>query len=263
MKIVVPVKSVVDVELNLRVRDGRLQEDGLNYVLSKWDEHALEAALQLCETNDGEVIVVTVGLKRAGEALRKALAMGAHKGIHVLEDGLVGSDSKSLGRVLAAAIKRESADLVVTGRQAQDTDMGATGWYLAAALGLPAVSNVAGITLELCAGRLELERKGDAGMEMVSLALPALITANDSLNEPRLASLRGIMQAKKKPVEVVSLEDLGLSMGEVGPDANGCELLGLLAPPDRVAGQKFSGDVSDITTQAMEKLDTEAKLFSS
>ncbi len=262
MKVVVPIKSVVDVELNLRVRDGKLQEDGLNYVLSKWDEHALEAALQLCEANEGEVVAVTVGPERAGETLRKALAMGAHKGIHVQEAGLALSDSKNMGRVLAAAIGRESPDLIITGRQAQDTDMGATGCYLAAALDLPTVANIASIAPELNAGCLEVERKGDFGMEVISLTLPALITANDSLNEPRLASLRGIMQAKKKPVEVMHLSDLNLSMDEVGPDANGCELLTLLSPPERASGQKFSGDAAEITPQAMEKLDKEAKLFS-
>jgi len=113
LNIVVPVKSVIDVELNIRVRDGKIVEDGLNYILSKWDENALEAALQLKEANGGEVTAVTIGPERAGEALRKALAMGADKGVHVNDPAAQGSDAAGIARILAKVIQRGPFDLVM------------------------------------------------------------------------------------------------------------------------------------------------------
>ena len=142
MKIIVPVKSVIDVELNIRVKDGKVVKDGLNYILSKWDENALEAALQLKEANDGEVTAVTIGPDRAGEALRKALAMGADKGVHVNDPAAADSDAFGIAKMLAKVIQRGEFDLVITGRQSQDTDLGATGPVLAEMLGGPLVVNV-------------------------------------------------------------------------------------------------------------------------
>ena len=260
MNIVVPVKSVVDVELNIRVRDGKIVEDGLNYILSKWDENALEAALALKEANGGEVTAVTIGPERAGEALRKALAMGADKGVHVNDPAAQGSDAAGLARILAKVIQRGPFDLVITGRQAQDTDMGATGAALAELLGVPLCVNV--IHIEPKAGAtLSLKRKGDVGAEVIEVKLPAVLTANDSLNEPRLASLRGIMQAKKKPMEVLTLAALGIDPGQVGAAGAGIEIVEFSPPPQRAAGQKFEGDPEEITRKVVELLANEAKIF--
>jgi electron transfer flavoprotein beta subunit len=261
LNIVVPVKSVIDVELNIRVRDGKIVEDGLNYILSKWDENALEAALQLKEANGGEVTAVTVGPERAGEALRKALAMGADKGIHVNDPAVEGSDTLGIARILAKVCQRAPFDLVITGRQAQDTDMGATGATLAELLGVPLCVNVIQIEPQPADGKLHLRRKGDQGTEVIEAALPALLTANDSLNEPRLASLRGIMQAKKKPMEVLTLADLGLDAGEVGPGGAAVEVVELSPPPQRAAGKKFEGEPEEIARQVVELLANEAKIF--
>lgn len=261
MNIVVPVKSVIDVELNIRVRDGKIVEEGLNYILSKWDENALEAALQLKEAAGGEVTAVTVGPERAGEALRKALAMGADKGVHVNDPATEGSDSFAYAKVLAKVIQRGPFDLVITGRQAQDTDMGATGAALAELLGLPLCVNIVKIEPPAGDGKLNLRRKGDVGAEVMEVTLPALLTANDSLNEPRLASLRGIMQAKKKPMEVLTLADLGLSPDEVGAAGAGTEIVEFSPPPQRAAGQKFEGDPEEITRQVVDLLANEAKIF--
>jgi electron transfer flavoprotein beta subunit len=261
LNIVVPVKSVVDVELNIRVRDGKIVEDGLNYILSKWDENALEAALQLKEANGGEVTAVTVGPERSGEALRKALAMGADKGVHVNDPAAQGSDAAGTAKILAKVIQRGPFDLVVTGRQAQDTDMGATGAALAELLGVPLCVNIVKIEPKSEGGKLSIRRKGDVGAEVIEVTLPALLTANDSLNEPRLASLRGIMQAKKKPMEVLTLADLGLQPGEVGAAGAGIEVVEFSPPPQRAAGKKFEGDPEEITRQVVELLANEAKIF--
>ena len=262
MNIIVPVKSTIDVDLNIRVRDGRVVEDGMNWMLNRWDENALEAALQLKEASgEGEVTVVTVGPERAGEALRKALAMGADRGVHVNDPATEGSDSFGYAKILAKVAGRALFDLIITGKQAQDTDMGGTGPILAELLGLPQVVNVLHFDPP-AGGKLNLHRLGTYGREVVELTLPALITASDSLNEPRLASLRGIMSAKKKPMERLTLADLGLAAGEVGAAGARIEVTEFMPPPGRAAGQKFEGDPVEITRQVMALLANEAKIFS-
>ncbi|MBI3992370.1 MAG: electron transfer flavoprotein subunit beta/FixA family protein [Candidatus Lambdaproteobacteria bacterium] len=260
MNILVPVKSVIDVELNIRVRDGRVVEDGMNYVLNKWDENAVEAALVLKESQGGEVTVVTVGPDRSGEALRKTLAMGADKAVHVNDPATEGSDAHGFAKILAKVAARGAYDLIITGKQAQDTDMGGTGPLLAAMLDLPLVAGVIAIEPQ-GAGKLGIRRLGQFGTEVIELALPALITASDSLNEPRLASLRGIMQAKKKPMEVLKVADLGLSAGDVGSAGARIQVVEYLPPPARSAGKKFEGDEAETTAQVMNLLTNEAKIF--
>ncbi|MCH7646083.1 MAG: electron transfer flavoprotein subunit beta/FixA family protein [Nitrospinae bacterium] len=262
MNIIVPVKSAIDVDLNIRVRDGKIVEDGMNWVLNRWDENALEAALQLKEASgEGEVTVVTVGPERSGEALRKALAMGADRGVHVNDPATEGSDSFGYAKILAKVAGRAPFDLIITGKQAQDTDMGGTGPILAELLGLPQVVNVLHFDPP-AGGKLNLHRLGAYGREVVELTLPALISASDSLNEPRLASLRGIMSAKKKPMDRLTLADLGLAADEVGAAGARIEVTEFMPPPGRAAGQKFEGDAEEITRQVMALLANEAKIFS-
>ncbi len=259
MKIIVPVKSVIDVELNIRVRDGKVAEEGMNYVLNRWDETAVEAALQLKEAGEGEVTVVTVGPDRCGEALRKALAMGADKAVHVNDPATEGSDSFGYARILAKVAGKVGFDLIITGKQAQDTDMGGTGPIMAELLGLPQVANV--LQVERGDGKLDVHRLGNFGREVAELKLPALITANDSLNEPRLASLRGIMAAKKKPMEVFTLADLDIDPAQVGAAGARIEVLEFTEPPTRAAGKKFEGDEEETTHTVVELLVNEAKIF--
>jgi electron transfer flavoprotein beta subunit len=260
LNILVPVKSVMDVELNIRVKDGKVAEDGMNYILSKWDENAVEAALQLKEKHGGEVTVVSIGPDRAGEALRKALAMGADKAVHVNDPAAEGSDSFGIARILAAVAKKGGYDLIVTGKQAQDTDMGATGAVLAALLDWPAVVNVQAIA-NLEGNKLTLHRLGHAGKEVIEVTLPALFTANDSLNEPRLASLRGIMQAKKKPFAALKLADLGVNPSDAGAAGARVQVVEVTPPAGRSAGKKFEGDPAEIAKQVVDLLANEAKIF--
>jgi len=260
LNILVAVKHVVDVELNLRVRDGKLIEDGLTYVLSRWDENALEAALKLKEAVGGEVTAVTIGPERAAESLRKALAMGADKGIHVSDPATAGSDSLGFAKILAAVAKRQPFDLIVCGRQAQDTDLGATGPMLAELLGLPCVANVVHLSAGE-GGRLAVHRNGDAGREVLDVGMPIVLTANDSLNEPRLASLRGIMAAKKKPLDTLTLADLGVDPASVGATGAKVSVAELLPPKGRKAGQKFEGDAAEIARKVVDLLVNEAKVF--
>ena len=203
LNVIVLIKHVIDVELNVRVRDGSVVEDGMTYVLSKWDENAIEAALVLKDAHDGEVTAVTIGPERSGESLRKALAMGVDKGVHINDPATEGSDSMGYARILAKTVARQPYDLILAGRQSQDTDQGGTGPMLAEMLGIPLVGNVVEIAA-VDGTKRTAHRNGDAGKEVVEVTLPALLTANDSLNEPRLASLRGIMAAKKKELRHVA-----------------------------------------------------------
>jgi electron transfer flavoprotein beta subunit len=260
LNILVPVKSLMDVDLNIRVKDGKVVEDGMNYILSKWDENAIEAALQLKEKHGGEVTVVSIGPDRAAEALRKALAMGADKAIHVNDPAAEGSDSFGFARILAAVAKKAAYDLILAGKQSQDTDMGGTGPMLAALLDWPVVANV--IELEAAtAQKFTVERQGHAGREVIEVTLPAVLTANDSLNEARLASLRGIMQAKKKPFETAKLADLGLGAGDAGAAGARVQVVEALPPKGRAAGKKFEGDAEEITRKVVDLLANEAKIF--
>ena len=262
MNIIVLIKQVVDVELNLRVKNEVLVEEGLNYVISGWDEVAIEAALQMVENaGTGEITLLTIGPKRAADALRKGLAMGADKAIHVLDPAFDGSDSFAYARGLAKILAGQSYDLVLAGKQSQDTDAGLTPSMLAEFLDLPQVSNIVKIE-QMTSDKLLLHRKGDHGNEVVELTLPAVVTVNDSLFEPRLASLRGIMQSKKKPMDTLDLAAIGIDANEVGKAGRHTRIVRFLEPEARKDGQKFEGNEEETTKQVLNLLVNEAKIFS-
>lgn len=260
MNILVPVKSVMDVDLNIRIKDGKVVEDGMNYILSRWDENAVEAALQLKEKHGGEVTAVSIGPDRAAEALRKALAMGVDKAIHVNDPATEGSDSFGFARILAAVAKKANYDLIFAGKQSQDTDMGGTGPMLAALLDWPLVANVVEVDAA-SAQKFTVGRQGHAGREVIEVTLPAVLTANDSLNEARLASLRGIMQAKKKPFETLKLADLGLGAEAAGAGGAHVQVVEAFPPKGRAAGKKFEGDPEELARKVVDLLANEAKIF--
>lgn len=261
LNIIVLVKQVIDVELNIRVKDNAVVEDGLTYVISNWDEIAIECALQMVEESGGEITLVTIGPDRAADALRKGLAMGAHKAIHINDSAFDGSDSFVYAKALEKLLEGKTYDLVIGGKQAQDTDAGLTTSMLAEFLQLPQVSNVAKVA-ETASDKLIVHRKGDNGNEVVEVSFPAVLTVNDSLNEPRLASLRGIMQAKKKPIETMDLASLGLEESSVGATASPTSVVGVSEPEGRKAGQKFEGDGEEVTKNVIDLLVNEAKILS-
>ncbi|MBT5177035.1 MAG: electron transfer flavoprotein subunit beta/FixA family protein, partial [Candidatus Marinimicrobia bacterium] len=205
MEIIVPMKQVPDVALNIKVKDGAVVEEGLSYVISSWDETALEAALQITEDVGGEVTLLTIGPDKAAESLRKGLAMGAHKAIHVKYNDAKQTDSFAYAKILQKVLEGREYDLILTGKQAQDTDAGLTAPMLAEFLGLPQVTNIIRFS-DVSEQNITLYRKGDHATEVLEMELPGVVTVNDSLNEPRLASMRGIMMAKKKPLEEIELD---------------------------------------------------------
>ena len=261
MKILTTVKKVVDVELNINVDNGAIVEDGLQYVMNAWDENAVEAAVQLKENNSAETTLVSIG---GGEdntkMIRKAYAMGIENGIEIDDPALAKADSFVYARVLQKVYEKGDYDLVISGKQAQDTDSGQTGIILAENLGIPCVSNVIAIDV-VDDQHIKVSRLGDAGTEIVELELPAAVTVSDSINEPRLPAMRGIMMAKKKKIEGMDLAALGTSFEEVGGAAPTSEIAEYMKSETRQAGQKFEGDAAEITTRVVGLLASEAKVF--
>ena len=260
MEIIVPIKQVPDVALNIKVKDGAVVEEGLSYVISSWDETALEAALQITEDVGGEVTLLTIGPEKAAESLRKGLAMGAHKAIHVKYNEAKQTDSFAYAKILQKVLEGREYDLILTGKQAQDTDAGLTASMLAEFLGLPQVTNIIRFS-DVSEQNITLYRKGDHATEVLEMELPGVVTVNDSLNDPRLASMRGIMMAKKKPLEEIELDEIGVSVEMSGAQGSMTEVLQYDKPESRKEGKSFEGDETETVKQAMELLVSEAKFL--
>jgi electron transfer flavoprotein beta subunit len=220
VKIVVPVKQVaaLDDEFEL-LDDGGVDPDFVEWELNEWDTFSLEAAQQIGEAaGDAEVVVVSVGDEEAEEGLLACLAKGADRGIRVWDDALEGADAPAVARVLASVVEREAPDLVLCGVQSSDAINGATGVALAAHLDLPHVAVVK--ALEVGDGTVTVDRELEGGLvEVLRVKLPALLTIQTGINEPRYATLRAIKQARDKPLEVIGLGDLGLDDGAVAAAA--------------------------------------------
>lgn len=241
MKIVVPVKqvAVLDEEFEVLADRPEVDPDALDWELNEWDEFSLETALQLAEAEGGsEVVVVTVGDEEAEEGLRSCLAKGAVRAQRIWDDSLEGLDPLAVARVLAAAVERESPDLVLCGVQSSDGVHSATGVALAAHLDLPRVAVVKGLEYDSGSRSATVERELEGGLvERLRVQLPALMTIQTGINEPRYANLRAIKQAKEKPLELVSPGDLGLA-GDAIAAAAGSRVRSM-APPDTGGGAEM------------------------
>ena len=240
MNIVVCVKYVPDAQADrtFNASDNTTDRENVDGLLSELDEYAVEAALKLVEAGAGEVTVVTVGPDQAADAIKKALQMGADKGVHVKDDAVHGSDAPATSLVLAEAIRKLSADgqpdLVITGMASTDGTMGVVPTMLAERLGLPAVTYASELTVD--GGTATIRRDGDASTQTIEASLPALVSVTDQINEPRYPSFKGIMAAKKKPVETWGLADLGISAAQVGLDAAWTKVESFAARPPRTQG---------------------------
>jgi electron transfer flavoprotein beta subunit len=232
MKIVVCVKEVPDPALPRRIDPQTLRLDRSGEgTLNPWDLSAIEEALRLAETAGGEVVVLSMGPERAVASLRKALAMGADRAVLVADGAAEGSDLVATSRVLAGALERERAGLVIFGQQGADSD-GAVLWAAVAdRLRLPVVSQAA--SLEVSGERVRVKRQTEYGYDVIEAPLPCVVAVSDAINEPRYPSLKGIMGAKKKPQETLSVGDLGLSTETVGAAGSRTEVYALHAPPPR------------------------------
>jgi electron transfer flavoprotein beta subunit len=218
MKIVVLVKQVPDsgVERNLTADDNTVDRASANNVINEMDEYAIEEALRIKEAGSGddEVVVLTMGPESATEAIRKSLSMGPDAAVHVVDAALHGSCAVATSKVLAAAIAAQNADLIFCGAESTDGRVQVIPHMLAERLGIAALTGARKLTVD--GSTLTVERQTDEGYEIVTAATPAVVSMWDTINEPRYPSFKGIMAAKKKPVQTLSLTDLGISPDEVG-----------------------------------------------
>ncbi|GAB2614241.1 electron transfer flavoprotein subunit beta/FixA family protein [Streptomyces capparidis] len=244
MKIVVCVKQVPDTasEKTLRAEDATLDREAVDAVMNEMDEFAVEEALLIAERTDGEVTVLLMGPDQGTETLRKALSMGAHRGVHVVDDALHGSDAAVTSAVLAAALKDLDFDLVVLGSEASDARTSLVPAMLAERLGLPQMTFAQKV--EIDGDAITVERLTDYGHDVVTGRLPALVSVVEKINEPRYPSFKGIMAAKKKPVTTLDLADLGLDAAEVGAAGSWSAVEEFAVRPPRTAGEiiKDEGD---------------------
>ncbi len=237
MKIVVCVKYCPDAQAERGFSaDNTTDRSNVDGVLSELDEYAVEEALKLAEAADAEVIALTMGPDSASDAIRKSLQMGAASGVHVLDDALHGSDALATSLVLAKAVEKVGdVDLVLTGMASTDGTMGVVPTMLAARLALPAVTYASELTID--GTSVTMVRDGDASSQTVTATLPAVVSVTDHINEPRYPSFKGIMAAKKKPVETWSLADLGIDAGQVGADGAYTLVQTVTPRPPRDAGE--------------------------
>ena len=237
MNIVVCVKYVPDATADRQFEDDNtVDRVGVDGLLSELDEYAVEQALQLKEKNEGtEVTVLTVGPEQAVDAIRKGLQMGADKGVHVSDEAVAGSDALGTSLVLAEAVKKLDHDLVICGMSSTDGAMGVLPAMLAERLGLPQVT--LGSVIEMQGKEVRIKRDGDAATEIIGGTAPLVLSVTDQSGEARYPSFKGIMAAKKKPVETWSLSDLGVDASQVGLSASWTQVEETAARPPRTQGE--------------------------
>ena len=256
MNIVVLVKQVPDsgAERTLHPDDRTVDRGGANNVINEMDEYAIEEALKLQEAHGGTVTVLTVGPEQATEAIRKALQMGPDKAVHVVDDALHGSCAPATSTVLAAALRTLNPDLILAGAESTDGRVQVMPHMIAERLGIAALTGARKLTVEGTA--LTVERQTDEGYEVVTAGTPAVVSVWDTINEPRYPSLKGIMAAKKKPIQTLSLADLGVAADEVGLAGATSKVVEATKRPPRQAGTKVT-DEGDGGTRLVEFLAAE------
>jgi len=249
MKILVAVKRVIDYNVQIRVKDDGtgVHTDNVKMSTNPPDDNALEEAVKLKESGKAkEIIAVTIGGEKAQETVRKALAVGGDKGIHIKSEGSI--EPLGVAKILKKIVEKEKPDLVFLGKQAIDDDCNQTGQMLAALLGWP--QGTFASKVELKEKILEVTRETDEGLEIIEINLPAVVTCDLRLNEPRFASLPNIMKAKKKPIEQIAVSDLGIDV------SNRIQQIKVEEPPKRKGGIKVSN-----VAELVSKLKNEAKVI--
>ena len=258
MKIVVCVKQVPDTEARIKIGpDGKgIAENDLNWIVSPYDEFAIEEALKLKEAKGGEVVLISVGPDRIQSALRNGLAMGADSAIHMKDPLFDTLDSHGTAWALAAAIKPLGADLILTGQQGVGTDHSQVPGMLAEILDLPQVT--VAVKIEITDSKATVQREIEGATETWETTLPAVISAQKGLNEPRYASLKGIMAAKKKPITVMDAAAAGLKAEDLAPKTR---VVSMELPAARSAVKMIEGDADTPVKELVRILHDEAKVL--
>ena len=264
MEIVVLAKQIPDTEAIIQIAgDGvSIKTDNIKWVVNPYDEIAVEEAIRIKDSQGGTVTVVSMGPKKAAEALLRTslLAMGADRAILIDDSLSEGSDSLGTAKVLAAAIKEIPFDVIIAGQRAVDYDNCQVGSAVAELLGIPQISQV--IKEEISDGKITCHRDIDGGTEVVEASLPALFTTQRGLNEPRYTSLPGIMKAKKKPLDIKTLADIGVEPQIVGSANTKVKITALRLPPERKTVKMIGGESASEKAAALVKaLHDEAKVI--
>lgn len=263
MKICVLVKEVPDAAVEKRIdpSTGRMDRSGEKN-LNPYDTHAIEAAMQLKEGGAlqiDEIVAVTMGPESAVRALHKAVSLGADRSVHLTDAALAGSDVAATGYALAKALEKEQPDIVLLGQQSDDGECYTIGAVVADHLKAPSLTQV--IKLDVVDGGLRCERQAEYGYDTVQIALPAVISVGDAINEPRYPSLKAIMGAKKKPLETASAADAGIDTALVGTDGSSVQCGEFKAPPAKSAGTIIEDEDTDATVEQIVAWLDERKLI--
>lgn len=254
MKTLVLIKQVPDTEARITVSGGKISESGIKWIISPYDEIALEEAIRIKEKQGGEVTVVTVGSDSAQQIIRTAFAMGADNGILVQNDSYEMLDASTITAALRKVVEEGSYDLILAGRQGADSDNGQVATMLGTQMDIAILPFVAEI--EVGDGKIKATVEADGGRATYEASLPAIVTANAGLNEPRYPNLKGIMAAKKKPIDIKTISDLGIEAGST------VEIIGYEAPPERPAGKIIEGETPEDKAKELARiLHEEAKLI--
>jgi electron transfer flavoprotein beta subunit len=258
MNIVVLIKRVPDTETRIQLKEGKVVTDGISWIISPYDEYGIEEALRVVEKHTGKVTLLCLGPEEAKETIRKGLALGADDAVHINDPALLNGDASMTAKVLAAALKQMQFDFVLAGKQAVDEDNAQVAVRVAELLGLPHVNSV--IKLEFSDDKKSAKclREVDGDRDLAETSLPAIITAQQGLNEPRYPSLKGIMGAKKKPIKDLKAADLGIDPASLAPKL---ETVKLDPPPARPPGKLIPGDAATATKELVRLLHEEAKVI--
>jgi electron transfer flavoprotein beta subunit len=242
MNIVVCVKQVPDtaVERTLQQDNGRLDRQAPDGLINELDEYAIEEGLRIAEAHGGEVTVLSMGPEKAAESVRKALSMGADKAVHLVDDALAGSDAVVTSYAISRVLKQTGFDLVICGSESTDARTGVLPAMLAERLGVPQLTLASKVDID---GRqVTIRRVCDDGYEVVVAQFPAVVSVVEKINEPRYPSFKGIMAAKKKPVQTMNLAEAGIEPAEVGMDNSGSWVADWATRPPRAAGVVVTHD---------------------
>lgn len=256
MNIFVIMKRTFDTEEKITIRNGKIAEDGAEFIINPYDEYAIEEAIKIRDAEGGEVTVITIGAEEAEKELRTALAMGCDKAVLINNEDVENYDQTSTEVILAKYFEDKDVDLILAGNVSIDNGTGQVGPRLAEKLGIAHVSTIT--KLEIDGDKATIERDVEGDLEIIETTLPLLVTAQQGLNEPRYPSLPGIMKAKKKPLEVLELDDLDLDEDDVEGKT---ETVEVYLPPAKQAGKVLSGEIEEQAKELVKLLKSEAKVI--
>ncbi|WP_047985026.1 electron transfer flavoprotein subunit beta/FixA family protein [Ornithinibacillus californiensis] len=257
MNIYVLLKKTFDTEEKIVVTNGRIEDDGAEFIINPYDEYAVEEAIKQRDEHGGEVTVVTIGDEDSEKQLRTALAMGADKAVLInTEEDLEDGDAFTTTKILEAFFEDKEADLILAGNVAIDEASGQVGPRLAERLGINYVTTITSLEIDGDTAKIDKDVEGD--VEKIETSLPLLVTCQQGLNEPRYPSLPGIMKAKKKPLEELEIDDLDLDEDELEPKT---KTVDIFLPPEKEAGRVLEGELEDQVKELVSLLRNEAKVL--